>query len=90
MDRDILKIIKEKGTKATYPQSIEPMLCTLVKEPMDDPDFVHEVKWDGYRIIAFSRNGPVKLSLRSGLDYTNKYPPVVKALKAVHNHVHAP
>jgi bifunctional non-homologous end joining protein LigD len=63
--------------------SIEPMLCTLVRTPFDDPHFLFEVKWDGYRLIAYKSNGVVTLKSRGGHDYTKKYPPIVKALAAI-------
>ena len=39
------------------PQGIKPMLATMVKEPFDHPDWIFEVKWDGYRAIAEIREG---------------------------------
>src|SRR5688500_18137955 len=65
----------------TFSASIQPMLATLVKEPFNNPEWLDEVKWDGYRIIAHVNKGFVRLDSRSGLDYTSKYPPVVAALK---------
>ena len=59
------------------------MLCTLIKQPFDDPDFLFEVKLDGYRIIAYVNKGKVILNSRSGLDYTKKYPSVAKVLQAL-------
>jgi bifunctional non-homologous end joining protein LigD len=70
-----------KKREDPFPDSVSPMLAALIKEPFDSPEFVHEVKWDGYRIIAFVRNGKVRLDSRSGLNYTSKYSPVVNALK---------
>ncbi len=37
------------------------MLATLIKEPFDHPDWIFEVKWDGYRAIAEIRDGDVSL-----------------------------
>ncbi len=65
------------------PERIRPMLCTFVKEPVYNEELLYEVKWDGYRIIAFKTKSKVRLDSRSGLDYTSKYPPVVAALKAL-------
>src|SRR5438045_2052790 len=65
------------------PSAIMPMLATLVKTPVRDDNYVYEVKWDGYRIIAFCRGSNVKLQSRGGENYTNKYPTVVKQLKAM-------
>lgn len=79
-NEDISTLLK-KGIKSTFPANIDPMLCSLIKEPFDDPDFLYEVKWDGYRLIAYVQKGKVALSSRSGLDYTAKYKPVVEELK---------
>ena len=48
--------LKEAPVKA-MPHSLEPMLATLVKEPFDDPEWLFEVKWDGYRAIADHSGG---------------------------------
>src|SRR5665213_2426211 len=63
------------------PTSIKPMLCTLIKEPFNDESWLYEVKWDGYRIMAFIRRGKIVLKSRGDQDYTKKYPPVATALK---------
>src|SRR5690242_670382 len=81
MNACILKKIKAEGIKKPFPGSIKPMLCTLTKEPIDDPEYLYEIKWDGYRIISYLNKGTVKMGSRSGLDYTKKYPPVMEALK---------
>ncbi|MFL5810730.1 MAG: DNA ligase D, partial [Flavisolibacter sp.] len=59
---------------------IPPMQATRIEEPFNDPKFIYEIKWDGYRIIAKVEGGKVKLFSRSGLDYTSKYPPIAHAL----------
>ena len=63
------------------PSKIAPMLATLTKTPLNDPDYLYEIKWDGYRIIAYADGKKVQLHSRSSLDYTCKYPPIAKALK---------
>ena len=70
-----------KGRKSPIPASVSPMLCTLMKEPVSDPEYLYEIKWDGYRIISYVNNGKVRMESRSALDYTKKYPPIVQALK---------
>lgn len=65
------------------PEHLEPMLCTLVKDPIDNPDYLYELKWDGYRIIGRVQNGIVRLNSRNGLDYTKKYPLVAEGLLAL-------
>jgi bifunctional non-homologous end joining protein LigD len=62
------------------PLAIQPMLATLAREPFDHPDWIFEVKWDGYRAIAQIRDGKVALSSRNQLSLNKKYPPIVDAL----------
>ncbi|HVS98802.1 MAG TPA: non-homologous end-joining DNA ligase [Puia sp.] len=70
------------------PSRIAPMLATLTREPADDPGYLHEIKWDGYRIIAYVNKGKVKLDSRSAKDYTGRYPVIVNALRDLgHNAV---
>lgn len=69
------------------PAHMSPMLCTLVKDPLDSEDYLYEVKWDGYRIVSFVEKGKVHMDSRSGLNYTAKYPPVEKALKSLKHDV---
>lgn len=83
---DINELIK-RGKKQAMPKKVSPMLCTLTKEPIDDADFLYEIKWDGYRIISYVQKDKVRMDSRSALDYTKKYPPVVAALKELNHHV---
>jgi bifunctional non-homologous end joining protein LigD len=59
--------------KSKYPDEVRPMLATLTKNVFDDPEWLYEVKWDGYRILAHYVNGKSKLYTRNGLDYTSRY-----------------
>ena len=52
-----------------------PMLATAVEEPFDDPDYLFELKWDGYRALAtIDRDGAVTIASRNGNDFTKKFP----------------
>jgi bifunctional non-homologous end joining protein LigD len=73
--------------KAKMPTTVSPMLCTLTKAPIEDPDYLYEMKWDGYRIIAIKEKSTLRMNSRSGLDYTSKYPPVAKAIKNLEHDV---
>ncbi|MGV3530207.1 MAG: DNA ligase D [Flavisolibacter sp.] len=75
----IRKQIK-KGRKKAMPSKLEPMYATLAKEPFDDPQWTFEIKWDGYRTIAFLKNGSVQLRSRANQNF-NFYEPVLNALK---------
>ncbi len=78
---------KQIGTKSTMPNEIAPMLATLVKDPVNSPEYLYEIKWDGYRIIAYVKGGQVRLASRSGLDYTARYPRIAEALKKLKHDV---
>jgi bifunctional non-homologous end joining protein LigD len=77
---DLQKLIKT-GVKHAMDSQIAPMLCTLTKEPIDDPAFIHEIKWDGFRIISYVKKGKIRMDSRSAKDYTQRYPLIVQALK---------
>lgn len=63
------------------PHGIEPMLATLVTEPFAHPDWLFEVKWDGFRAIAELRGGEVSLYTRNQISLKQKFPPVAEALQ---------
>jgi bifunctional non-homologous end joining protein LigD len=69
-----------RGKPGRLPAIIEPELTTLVDAPPDGSSWVHEVKFDGYRMGARIENGAVKMITRSGLDWTRKFPGIAKAL----------
>lgn len=57
------------------PHDVEPMLATLVSEAFDDPDWMFEVKWDGYRaLLTLPLEGEPTLLSRSGHDFLAKFP----------------
>jgi bifunctional non-homologous end joining protein LigD len=82
----LTRLIKE-GIKSPAAHQIKPMLCTLVKLPVTQAGFVHEIKWDGYRLLAHCHKGKIRLDSRSGLDYTDKYPPLVVAFQKLKHNV---
>lgn len=55
------------------PAFVEPELATLVDRAPRGPGWIHEVKYDGYRLIARIERGHVQLFTRSGLDWTAKF-----------------
>jgi len=63
------------------PHHVRPMLATLVREPFDHPDWLFEVKWDGYRAMAELRDHVVQLYSRNLLPLNDKFYPVVEALR---------
>ncbi|MGA3303992.1 MAG: DNA ligase D [Methylovirgula sp.] len=65
---------KLKGAKkAVMPEFVEPALATLEKKAPSGARWIHEIKYDGYRVEARIDKGRVKLLTRSGLDWTRKF-----------------
>src|SRR6202049_18246 len=64
----------EGSVKRAMPTAIHPMLATSVDVPFDDPEWLFEIKWDGYRAIAFIAKGKVRLVSRNQNDLTAQYP----------------
>ncbi|HEX9980920.1 MAG TPA: DNA ligase D [Flavobacterium sp.] len=71
----------KKGERSEMPVNIKPMLATLVNEPFDDPDWRYEVKWDGYRVMAYLGKGTATLSSRNNKPFSEKYYPITAAMK---------
>ena len=71
------------------PSVIHPMLATSIEDPFDDPAWLYEIKWDGYRAVAFVENGKLRLVSRTQNDLTAQFgelkdiPKFVKAKTAV-------
>src|SRR5580700_3706761 len=71
------------------PMVIHPMLATLAARAFDDPDWLFEIKWDGYRAVAFIEDGRLRLVSRSQNDLTAQFselgslPQFVKAQRAI-------
>jgi DNA ligase D-like protein (predicted ligase) len=65
------------------PPFVPPQLSQPVERPPSGPQWVHEIKLDGFRMAARIDNGGVLLLTRTGLDWTNKYPAAVAALANV-------
>jgi len=71
------------------PAKIRPMLATPIDEPFDNPAWLFEIKWDGYRAIAFIEDSSIRLVSRNHNDLTGQFselrelPKFVKARNAI-------
>jgi bifunctional non-homologous end joining protein LigD len=65
----------------------KPMLAHLHGEPFDNPDWVFEIKWDGYRAVAEINKKGNRLYSRNGLSFANLYPKIFEALKKIKDDV---
>ena len=62
-----------KPKSAPMPDFIEPQLCRSLDRPPAEPGWVHEIKFDGYRIQARIEDGKAVLRTRKGLDWTKRF-----------------
>jgi bifunctional non-homologous end joining protein LigD len=77
-----IKAILKAAPKSKVPANIKPMKATLVDEPFDEPGWLFEVKWDGYRAIAvLDKKDGAQLISRNNLPF-DKYYPINEALKS--------
>src|SRR5205807_467588 len=70
------------ATKRSMPTAIQPMLASITEEPFDDPNWLFEIKWDGYRAITFIEDGSARLVSRNQNDLTPRYPELRQLPKA--------
>ncbi len=65
--------------RASLPAFVEPQLATLVTAPPDGDEWLHEMKFDGYRVLCRIQRGGARLLSRKGLDWTARLPGVASA-----------
>jgi bifunctional non-homologous end joining protein LigD len=79
---------KVKQGKDPMPHEIKPMLAKLKEAAFDSPEWIFEIKWDGYRAIAEIEKGKVNLYSRNLISFNHKYKPIVESLESFgHNAV---
>jgi bifunctional non-homologous end joining protein LigD len=66
--------------KAALPDFVPPQLATLVAQPPAGDQWLHELKFDGYRLLCHLNHKQVRLWTRNQKDWTAKFPGVAKAL----------
>jgi bifunctional non-homologous end joining protein LigD len=76
------------GTVHLMPGFIAPELCRLVERPPSEAGWVHEVKFDGYRIQARVEDGQAVLRTSKGLDWTHKFVPIARAAASLPNGIY--
>ncbi|NWG47294.1 MAG: DNA ligase D [Alphaproteobacteria bacterium] len=74
---------KDTNRAAGPPAFVPPQLASLAETPPEGADWVHEIKFDGYRIQAQLGGEAPRLFTRSGRDWTDRYPSIVNALAEV-------
>ncbi|HEY1260497.1 MAG TPA: non-homologous end-joining DNA ligase [Stellaceae bacterium] len=77
------RAVARRGGAAALPQWITPQLTRLVDTAPDGDAWLHEIKFDGYRMMTRLDRGAVKLLTRTGLDWTHKYPAIAEAVSSL-------
>ncbi|TCM48348.1 bifunctional non-homologous end joining protein LigD [Rhizobium sp. PP-F2F-G48] len=63
------------------PDRIEPCLALLKAKPPSGPDWIYEIKWDGYRIAVHIEPNSVRIITRGGHDWTDRFPAIAAAAR---------
>jgi len=79
--------IPGKVVKLKFRDAVKPMLASTTKKIFNDPTWIYELKWDGYRLIAHINNGEVTIHSRNGITYNTKFPNLVKDLENIPHEV---
>jgi bifunctional non-homologous end joining protein LigD len=74
---------RTSGRPAKGPGTIEPCIPTRASKPPVGPQWIHEIKHDGYRLIARKQGDRVRLFTRRGYDWADRYPLIRKAVEAL-------
>ena len=80
----VVKEVSVGPVKQPMPLTIHPMLAESVDKPFDGAEWLFEIKWDGYRAVAFISGGKVRLVSRNQNDLTARYPELKDLPKFVH------
>src|SRR5438067_12142920 len=72
-----------RAVRAGVPEWIQPQLTQLVDAAPEGDQWLHEIKFDGYRMHARLDRGTARLLTRTGLDWTHKYPAIAAALASL-------
>jgi bifunctional non-homologous end joining protein LigD len=91
-EKPAIKKVKTEKTNILPPKKkvlerIVPMKTEIGEKAFDDPNWIFEIKYDGYRTIANIENGKVDLYSRNGLSFNELYAPIVKQLGKIEHTV---
>ena len=70
---------RARAIKTDMPDFVPFQLCKLTSRPPSADGWLHEIKFDGYRIQMRVEDGEASLKTRTGLDWTDKFPAIAKA-----------
>ena len=73
----------KKAKRAPLPDFVPPQLCRVVERPPSDSGWVHEIKFDGYRMQLRVKDGAARLLTRAGLDWTERFGTIAEVASAL-------
>ena len=73
----------EGAVRKPMPTAVHPMLATSFEKPFDDPEWLFEIKWDGYRAVSFIQDGKARLVSRNQNDLTGEFPELHELSKSI-------
>jgi bifunctional non-homologous end joining protein LigD len=76
---DVYRGEPSRSADAGPPAFIEPCISTTVAKVPPGDEWLHEFKWDGYRLMVHVDHGRVSLLTRNGFDWTERFPTIAKA-----------
>lgn len=74
---------RRRAEATALPDWVKPQLTKLVDQPPEGPEWLHEIKFDGYRMHARLDRGSVRLLTRTALDWTHKYPAIASVVASL-------
>jgi bifunctional non-homologous end joining protein LigD len=73
----------ERATGSAMPDFVPPQLCEVRERPPSEAGWIHEIKFDGYRLQLRVRGGKASLKTRKGLDWSGKFPTLIEQAAAL-------
>jgi bifunctional non-homologous end joining protein LigD len=73
----------EGAVRRPMPTAVHPMLATPVEKPFDNPEWLFEIKWDGYRAVSFFQDSKVRLVSRNQNNLTGEFPELHELSKSI-------
>jgi bifunctional non-homologous end joining protein LigD len=84
--QEVLRALADARVPKRAVADVEPMLCQTADSAFSSKDWLYELKYDGFRMMAHGGAGQAKLRYRSGLDPTDRYPEITSAVRALPLH----
>lgn len=81
------KLSTESSIESIWNRLNKPMLASTTSSVPDKPDWIYEIKYDGYRAISLIDNNKVKLISRSGNDFSQQFKSLIEELKTINDQV---